>query len=283
MNLVRVAAAIIMALALVPPAAANDWAAGDRAFALGKFDKVMELTLPLAEAGDVDAQNRLAHLFRYGEGTVIDYERAAYWSQRAADQGSGYAMTVLWSFYKDGLGVPKDEERAQALLEQAAEHGDELANYNLYASARRNGDTELARAYLDTAIALEGADAQFTLGRLHFSGDMGFEQDYEKARAWMELAAAQRHIEALVFSSMLASHTDWIDQPDYPLSALYMRIALHEGCLGVGKQLNLVLSILPIEDLMQSDQRLTEWLDNNPPPEPHRHRAPPDVCEIIVE
>lgn len=283
MSKVRLLLAVIGLVALALPVAGEDWGDADSAFARGDFDRAMTLTIPLAEAGHVEAQNRLAHLFRYGEGTKIDYERAAYWSQRAADQGSGHAMTVLWSFYKDGLGVAKDEARARTLLEEAAEHGDGLANYNLHAIARRAGDDAAALAYLDRAIALGRSDAQYALGGLHFTGEMGIDQDFSKALHWMELAAGQRHIEAMVFASGLVAHTDFTDQPDYPLSTLYLRAALGEGCLGVGKQLALLLSGLSSKELMQSDQRLADWLADHPAPEPHRHRALPEICEVIVE
>lgn len=271
---------------LAVPAVADEWQVAQKAFAEGKFEDALALTTPLAEAGLVDAQNRLAHIYRYGDGTAIDYERALFWSRRAAEQGSGHAMFVLHVLHREGLGTAPDAAEAEHWLKAAAEHGEPLAFYNLYSglmgepqSAERDA---LALSYLTQAVDLGGADGQMALAKAYYFGELGLEQSNDRARELATLAAEQRNMDAFIFASGLVAHSELTDEVDYPLSALYLRAALRDGCVGVARQLLLLMVSMPLDDLLQSDRRLAEWLSSHPAPEPHRHRALPEMCAIAA-
>lgn len=274
-----IALATLTVIAL--PGYADEWERADAAFAGGEFDVAIALTTPLAEAGNVEAQNRLAHMYRYGEGTPMDSERAVLWTRAAADQGSRHAYFVLYAFYTSGRGVPKDAEVAHGWLLKAAAQGEPLAHYNLYGAAIRDRETadyeDRALSHLKEAAELGGSDGQYALGQAYFYGTLGLEKDVEQALKLVREAADQRHLEAMVFAGALLG-LSYISQVDYLQSATYLRAALSEGCFGVGQQVSLLLKAMPLEDLLQSDSRLAEWLERHPPPEPHRHRAFPEVC-----
>ena len=278
--------ALCLALLLLVsvPVAADEWQDADLAFAEGRFAEALALTTPLAEAGLVAAQNRLAHIYRYGDGIAIDHQLSLHWSRQAAAQGSGHAMFVLHVFHREGWGVAKDEVAARQWLEQAAEHGEPLAYYNLYADLTRDeGATQndaLALSYLQKAVELGGSDGQLALAKAYFFGELGLDRNYARALELAQMAAGQRNMAAFIFASALLAHTDLTDVVDYPLSALYLRAALREGCTGVGRQLWLLMQVMPTEDVLQSDRRLAQWLEDHPAPEPHRHRALPDVCAV---
>ncbi|CAK0743872.1 hypothetical protein CCP3SC15_1280016 [Gammaproteobacteria bacterium] len=51
---------------------------------------------------------------------------AAQWFQRAAEQGLAGAQANLGMMYRDGRGVPKDEEKAREWLQRAGFEGDSL-------------------------------------------------------------------------------------------------------------------------------------------------------------
>jgi len=51
------------------------------------------------------------------------YKQAAYWWKKAAEQNHVVAQYKLGLLYKEGRGVPKDEEKAHYWFLKAAEQG----------------------------------------------------------------------------------------------------------------------------------------------------------------
>ena len=51
-----------------------------------------------AEAGDAEAQYDLGWMYDWGESVKQDYEKAASWYEKAADQGS-YRRSMCFRFY----------------------------------------------------------------------------------------------------------------------------------------------------------------------------------------
>jgi TPR repeat protein len=85
----------------------------------------------LAEKGDPRAQSNLGALYENGLGVPKDAERAVGLYQRAADQGLPVAQFNLAEMYLKGLGAKKDEKQAFELYKKAAEHGLGEAQYKL--------------------------------------------------------------------------------------------------------------------------------------------------------
>ena len=52
--------------------------------------------------------------------TRQDYQQAAYWAGKAADQDGGYALLNLGAMYEKGWGVRQNFERAKQLYARAA-------------------------------------------------------------------------------------------------------------------------------------------------------------------
>lgn len=260
--------------------AADEASDAEEAYKSGHFEAAIAQFTPLAEAGSVEAQNRLAHIYRNGDGVPVDDEMALHWTRLAAKQNSARAQFFMHVHYLNGRGVQRDAEAAKRWLLRSAAQGDPVANYNLYAEAARNGGEKAEAAaltYLQRAVDLDGADGQFALGQAYLFGLFGLRQDTVQALKLFRLAADKQHMEALVVAGGMLGHTDLSDV-DYPQSAIYLRAATRDGCWAVGEQLLLVLSAMPFEDLMRADQQFAEWMESHPPPEPHRHRALPEVC-----
>jgi len=85
----------------------------------GHYGTAERLLLPIAEAGDMNAQNALGNLYYVGLGRKQDFDRAAKWYLKAALAGNGNAMINISHLYRRGLGVPKDNLRALAWLTHA--------------------------------------------------------------------------------------------------------------------------------------------------------------------
>lgn len=76
--------------------------------------------MPQAQAGDAEAQTMIGELFERGMGIEPDYQAAALWYRRAADQGFSRAQVNLGNLFERGLGVPRDPIQALTWYRRAA-------------------------------------------------------------------------------------------------------------------------------------------------------------------
>ncbi|MXZ80862.1 MAG: sel1 repeat family protein [Gammaproteobacteria bacterium] len=100
-----------------------DLASGIAAFESRNFSQALRLLGPLAEAGDGDAQYRLAIMYQNGLGVVRSEETAARWMRSAAFQGMALAEHGLGCMYLDGDCVRRDSAQAAVWLARAAAQG----------------------------------------------------------------------------------------------------------------------------------------------------------------
>lgn len=130
----------------------------------GQGTSVDAAVMARASAGDAAAEMHVGE--SYARAAVAehdrvqiakDYEQAAAWYRKAADQDNLDGELHLAALYRDGgTGLPRDMERAAALYRKAADQGD--------------------------------ADAQATLGVLYSMGQ-GVPQSDVQAYFWLDLAA----------------------------------------------------------------------------------------------
>lgn len=76
-----------------------------------------------AEAGNLDAQLRLAKLYREGLKLPRNDERAAHYYRLAAEQGNAVAEYKLGIMYYGGYGVKQDNQQAVVWFGLAAHQG----------------------------------------------------------------------------------------------------------------------------------------------------------------
>ena len=132
-----------------------EYTSGVAAFESKNFSLAMQFLSPLADAGDPDAQHRVAIMCQNGLGVVRNEERAfammkaaaeqgyaiaqhgigfmylegdcieqdsgeaARWFRKAADQGLAGSLTTLAHMYEQGNGVDRDPEEARRLYAEA--------------------------------------------------------------------------------------------------------------------------------------------------------------------
>jgi TPR repeat protein len=128
---------------------------GQDAYQEKDYLKAVQLWRPLAQAGDREAQYRLAVMYAEGKGVAPNDAEAALWFERAAEQGQAMAQYNLGASYVEGAGVRKDMAAAVKWFTRAANQGIPLAQLNL--------------------------------GLLYASGD-GVAQDNVEALKWIDLA-----------------------------------------------------------------------------------------------
>ena len=97
----------------------------------GEYEAALNIWLPLAEQGDVDAQYYLGLMYNVGEGVAADNAEAVRWYRRAAEQGDPYAQDSLGTMYDFGEGVPVDDVEAVRWYRLSAEQNYVGAQYSL--------------------------------------------------------------------------------------------------------------------------------------------------------
>jgi len=132
-----------------------DLASGIAAFESKHFGQASHLLSPLAEAGNPDAQYRMAIMAQNGLGMAPNELLAYRFMRAAAEAGVGLAQHGLAFMYLEGECVEKDETKAAEWFRKAAEQG------------------------------LVGS--QTTLAMLYEEG-RGVAQDPEEARRWYKMA-----------------------------------------------------------------------------------------------
>ena len=159
--------ALVAAAVAANTAAQADLDAAREAARRGDHARAYRELVPLARAGDVDAQYYLGGLYYKGEGVEQDYRKAVEWFGRSADRGNAKAQTDLAQCYLFGFGVEKDSEIAVTWYRRAAAQG--------YAPAALNLAT-LVFSGTGTGRDLVEAHVWATIAMSKFGGE-----DYESA------------------------------------------------------------------------------------------------------
>ncbi len=212
----------------------SDLREGIAAYRAGDYATAYRELLPVARAGDAEAQSLVAGMIAEGLGTgaAPNPTMAADWYALAADQRHLHATTMLGWYHMRGLGVPQDPVKGYRLLSRAAARGepqaiemtkkvaqqtltglDELVN----AEARKQS-IDLATAYyrvgqsfakgyevprllqvaaeaFHRAAKLGHSAAQFEFG-LRLDRGEGLAEDPVRAFEWFSKAQAQGHADA---------------------------------------------------------------------------------------
>jgi hypothetical protein len=133
------------------------------AYNRGNYASASRLLLPLAEAGNADAQIMLGIMYENGLGVPRNDSVAVTWYCKAADQGQANAQCNLGYMYYNGRGITRDYGAAATWFCKAAEQGH--------------------------------TSSQFNLGIMYENG-LGVAQDYATAASWYRKAADQGHARA---------------------------------------------------------------------------------------
>lgn len=94
----------------------GEYVAYDRA----SLSSSLAVWLTDAELGDADAQYNVGKIFENGMGGPPDYESAAKWYGKAAEQGHPSALLSLGLLYEQGKGVEQDSLKALNLYRRSS-------------------------------------------------------------------------------------------------------------------------------------------------------------------
>jgi TPR repeat protein len=118
--------ATIIFLALFLPLTAFAGQVEDARAALKSLDfkKALKLYQPLAEKGDIEAQNKIGMIYQSGLGIKQDLAESLKWYRMAADQGDINGLFMVGWAYDGGFGVAQDRAEAAKWYLKAANAGD---------------------------------------------------------------------------------------------------------------------------------------------------------------
>ena len=145
--------------------------------------------IPLAEAGDAEAQYQVARSYYYGEGVPQDYAEALHWVRKAAEQGNVNAQHGLGVAYAFGRGAAQDYTKALTWYRKAANQGDANAQFNIGWSYRwgKGVPQDFLEAYSWWSLAAANGD-EYAIGS---------RDSLAKQLSRTDLAAAQRRASQL--------------------------------------------------------------------------------------
>lgn len=153
--------------------------------------------------GNIHASLQLGFIFFYGEGVDKDIKKAFRYFKQAADRGNARSQYMLHYFYffeKDY----KNYELGKQYLEKSAEQGDVLAQILLakcYIGSFGFDEEDEKFVYWISKAADQGnPEAQRALGEayLKLDNEAALPKSYPDAIKWLEQAAAQNDLRALI-------------------------------------------------------------------------------------
>ena len=137
----------------------------------GHYATALRSWLPMAEAGNAEAQNNVGYMYEEGLGVPQNYLLAMNWYRQAADNGLAEAQHNMGMLYHNGYGVATNLGEAFRWFKMAAEQ--------------------------------ELAESEYMLG-LAFENGEGTELDYAEAKRLLLSAARKNYVPAqLMYAFML--------------------------------------------------------------------------------
>ena len=146
-----------------------------QAFEAGDYASAYKLFRPLADSGDLTAQNYLGTLFYLGLGVERDWSQALNWYEKAATQGDPGAQLNYGLMLQNGNGVAPDIGAAFMWYYASYRQGnmiarrylDSLADDNLLSPNQIDYAKLRARKYIvNTVVAEQGTEGSLFRNRL---------------------------------------------------------------------------------------------------------------------
>lgn len=149
-----------------------------------------------ATAGDIEAMLDLGGIFLKGEKVDVNYAEALKWFELAAAKGSVRAKTYCGIILvSGGHGVEQAEQRGVTMIEQAAQHNDQLGQCSLGQYYLGIQQYNLGVPWLEKAAEQGMLAAQMILGD-YYGGSLT-PRDLDKSLQWYRRAAGQDYVPAM--------------------------------------------------------------------------------------
>ena len=177
--------------------------------ALSYTDTFRQRMINAAKTGDADSQFALAESYIQGlKGFSVDYKKAYYWMEKAANQGIPEAQILVGTMYSLGRGAVKNKETANYWFKKAKNQGsgigkslaegdlvikDQQKPHNPIKEARKKA---LTMKKLKENEEQGNSFSQYLIGLSYYEGLNNLPKDYKKAAYFFKKAANQGNANA---------------------------------------------------------------------------------------
>lgn len=254
-------------LLLTVAACSDDGRAATEAFDNGEYEKAMDLWMPLADAGDAEAQFGVGFLYDEGLGVPSDGVEAIRWYRLAAEQGHETSQLNLGALYQTGReNVTPDSGRAADWFRMAALQGNPKAQYYLGKLYRRGDglprNYELAFEWLQKSAEQGYAKGMNLLGILYASGQ-GVEKNVDRAFDLVQRAAELGDSAAQLSLALMYIQGKGTER-DYIEGIKWHTISDLSETPGAGLPPDWAVNNMTPEDIEEAERRAAEWLAAHP-------------------
>ncbi len=220
-----------------------------------------------AESGNPQAQLELGQAYLETKDPE-KVSQAAYWFEKAAEQGSADAEWKLVGAYGAGEGVPRDDKTALHWLKKAAADGQARAQFVLAISYRdgRNVERDEQKAFdLFLRAAKQGdVDSQVSVAQMYEDGNV-VPQDYSQAVSWFKKAAEHvpdRGGAGVARNSLGILYLDGHGVlQDYVTAYMYFALGRSEDSMQVTAEK------MTTSQIAEAQRRAKEWVLRHPEPQ----------------
>lgn len=246
----------------------------------------------LAEQGNLEAQNIVAtNLFKNALRNMINgrygakdrspdlFAHSWYWFEKAAEQGSGYAMHFIAMYNYYGLGTEKSEALFVKWLKDAAQTDYEPAKVNIgYLIENGIGFQKSEQKAMEIYTKNANDDvvgAQSILGRLYKSGEL-VGKDLKKSLYWLNKAAEKndkvsQYLLCTYYSEGPEQSRDYIEAYKWLRIFTSGRDVYLTGPDGIMlatphmmKSIKIIASKLTQEQKEATEKKAREWINAHP-------------------
>ena len=176
------------------------------------LDAAISVVRQMADAGNAEAAFRLGRYYHL-ESSEVDYASALRYYQMASAENHAWATNNLGLLYRDGLGVPRDKDKAHEYFQRAASQHNPWAYVNLADAAfGSEKDANKGIEWLE-----EGGKNQCTLclieqASIYHAGAYGVTRDSGKTLSLLNKAAALGDAQAALIIAELHIVGDGVPQ-----------------------------------------------------------------------
>ncbi|WP_118808409.1 tetratricopeptide repeat protein [Haemophilus haemolyticus] len=165
---------------------------GFSAYEKGDYKTALNLWLPLAQQGNMNAQYNLGLMYENGNGVKQSDFEAVKWYRKAAEQGESSSQFNLGVKYYKGEGVKQDKIQAKKWFGKACDNGETKGCNNYRALNEENSYlTKMNKPSLNELISLAqqgNMNAQYLLGQSYYRT-----KNYSSAAYWFQMAVDRGH------------------------------------------------------------------------------------------
>ncbi len=252
------------------PAIADDWLDALLLFDAGRYQESIELLTPLAEEGNLEAQEILYAIHTHGYGVPVDHDAALHWLDLSAKQGSASAQDALAHHFIRGRGVPANLNQAIHWFRLAAQQGHAPSIYSLGVMTMEGmgveKDYQEGWRLIQWAADLGDAGALFLVG-VDALNTIESVEDFERGLGHLTRAAKAGERRASAVLGIVLE--DFTEDPDHRVkSAFHYHMAVAAGCIDLIEAAERTLKRLSIDEVEQLNYNITMWEPKVDPRDP---------------